>query len=296
MDTVLSHLPDLTRLDVLISTGKVAIFALYIVLVWKLIDRLTPFDDSEELFKNGNWAYLMQRLSLAAAQGFAMLSAVGPSSDNPLIDLGWQAVEGLWILVILLSSRWIIDKILLRPIDNLLELKNGNRAVGIIEAGFYTSIGLIIGGTLMGEAENAAVGFMSTGLFTVLGVLSLIILFYFHEWVTSYDVVKNICQGSTATALEAAGALVALGFVLRAAVSGNFTGWTSDVVLFGVATSIGIVTLYVFRWLIDRFILTNCSVRSIQEGQLAVPAATMAGLFVVLALPVSTVVSLLVSG
>jgi uncharacterized membrane protein YjfL (UPF0719 family) len=277
------------------GAAAIALVVGYIALLWRLVDRLTSCDDAEELWTKGNWAYFLQRIALAGAQGLAMVSSVAPSSGHPWQDLGWLALEGLWVLVLLLAVRWLVDLVVLRDVDNLQALLAGNLAVGAVEAGFYLGVGAILGGTLSGDAPSAGVGFASTAVFTVLGLGTLVGVYFLHELLTPYDVREAIRRGSFAAGLEVGGALLAISIVVTMAVSGDFTGWGPDLLTFLLAVVVAIVALYGFRWLIDRVVLTSRTTRSIQAGEEAVASATLAGLFVIAALPVAAVVGAFVT-
>ncbi len=271
-----------------LTSVKIAIFVAFIGAQWRLVNALTRFDDGEELYVKGNWAYWLQRISLAVAQALGMKNSVGPPTDEPLFDIFWLVAEGAWVLVLLLAVRRIVDKFVLYRIDNLRALLDGNRAVGAVEGGFYIGFGAIIGGALSGEAPDALIGFASSALFTLLGLLTLIGVFFLHGLLTPhYSVQDGVKRGSLTTGLEAGGALVAIGLVLATAVGGDFSGWGRDIAFFTLAAVVAVVTLYVIRALIDWVVLTNCTVRSIQEQDQEVAAATLAGLNIIAAFGVA---------
>ena len=74
--------------------------ARFVGLLWHVLNRLTPFNDEHELFDKHNYAYLLQRLGLCAAQVIAMLAVV-PDFDtaHPWWSSVWLLVEGLYVMV-----------------------------------------------------------------------------------------------------------------------------------------------------------------------------------------------------
>jgi uncharacterized membrane protein YjfL (UPF0719 family) len=170
-------------------------------------------------------------------------------------------------------------------------MREGNTAVGVVEAGFYLGLGLILNGSLIGSSPDWQTGLASTVVFAVLGLLVVIGVYFLHDLVTRGVVRRGIAAGSLPAAFEIAGILVAVSLVVRVGVAGDFTGWGAGLAAFAATAVIAVVTLYLFRFLIDLVILRGVTVASIQREGQVVAAGLMSGLFVVIALPVATVVA-----
>lgn len=270
---------------------RLGVVAAFVYLQWFTINRITPFSDTEEIFDKNNYAYLVQRLALLAAQAIAMLPSLARPADSVVATLTVMCLEGLYVFVALLIVRPVVDFVLLRRVNNLSALLQGNLAVGITEAGFYLGFGALLNGSLTGGAPSFGQALASTLVFAVLGLALVIAVFFLHELVTPYDLRQGIADGRVTPALEVAGILVAVAIVVRVGVAGEFTGWGHDLGAFLATSLIAVVTLYLLRWAVDLVFLTGRTVGSIQRSDQAAAAALLAGLLVLLAFPVATVVA-----
>lgn len=270
---------------------RLAVVAAFVYLQWLTINRITPFSDTEEIFDKNNYAYLVQRLALLAAQALAMLPTLARPTDGVVPTLTVMCLEGAYVFVALLAVRPVVDLVLLPRVNNVGALLERNLAVGITEAGFYLGFGAILNGSLTGGADTFGLALASTVVFALLGLALVIAVFFLHELVTPYDLRTGIAEGRVTPALEVAGILVAVPIVVRVGVAGDFTGWGHDLGAFLATSVIAVVTLYVLRWLIDLVFLTGRTVRSIQHADQAAAAALLSGLLVLLAFPVATAVA-----
>src|SRR4051794_40186988 len=79
-------------------------------LLWFSHNRLTRFDDREVLFRDGNVAYLVQRMALVGAFGVAALPTITRTAQEHrwygLLD---QALELVWVFLALLLVRYLVD-------------------------------------------------------------------------------------------------------------------------------------------------------------------------------------------
>jgi uncharacterized membrane protein YjfL (UPF0719 family) len=202
----------------------------------------------------------------------------GPSSGL-LIDLVQLFIDGLIITGFLFSCRFINDFIMLGNISNDAECIKpftdksgrtvvGNTSVGVVECGMYLATGFILNGAVSGSGGNFAQGIASAVVFFVLGQLALLIFGLLYELITPFNVRQEIKQNNLAAGIGLSGVLVALGIILRASVSGEFTGWSTDVTGFFIYAAFGIVLLLIFRSVIDRLLLPTTDITTeIKEDQ-----------------------------
>ncbi len=286
-DTIKDYLPNVpyVGLVILVVIG-------YVGILWRILDKVTKFDDNAELFEKENWAYALQRLAICFAQIFAMLPAlVAFDKDQPWRSLLWLVGQGLWVAVAIFASRLVVDWVVLPKINNVQLMMEGNKAVGIIEAGFYIGLGFLLNGSLTGDADTFTTFWASTAAFYLAGLAFVSLVFLLHEYLTPYNIREGIKNGHLPSAIETAGVIVAASMVTRIGVAGDFKDWSIGFAAFWATALISVVLLYVFRWVIDRIVLTSCTVKSIQADNLVVAATVMAVLMDATALAVSTAVA-----
>ena len=260
-------------------------------LLWFTHNRLTRFDDREVLFRDGNVAYLVQRMALVLAFGIAVLPTITRTAeDHRWYGLVGQAMELVWVFVALLLVRYLVDVVVLLRVNNTEELLRGNVALGVVEAGFYVGFGFVLNGSLTGASATLAQGIASTVVFGSLGLAVVVAVFWLHEAVTPWHIRNHIREGRLAAAYEAAGVLASVGIVVREGVAGDFTGWRAGLVAFSATAVFAVATLYLFRWIANRLILRGSTLREIQERDMAGASAMSAVLMVVVAISVAAAV------
>lgn len=276
----------------LLSIPGFLVLLMYVGLLWFTMNRITAFNDEAELIEKKNYAYLIQRVAIVAAQIIAMLAVLPDfDTDAPLRSAAWLLIEGLWVFVAILLSRFIVDFTFLRKANNTKLIREGNLAVAIVEAGFYIGIGFLLKGSLTGTASSNWLSFASTVVFYLAGVAFVIAIFWLHELLTKYDMRGRLREGKLATALETAGIILGCSIVVSVGVAGDFVDWGVSFRAFGATALIGVVMLYAMRWVIDLVIIRGHNVRSIQETNNVPAAALLASLMVLAAMPVATVVA-----
>ena len=170
---------------------------------------------------------------------------------------------GLLAVVLLNLASLAKRRILFRGIDLLGEiLERGNVAAGIVVAAFHIASALLVLGALADEGGPlpAAVFWLYAQI--LLTLAAAVFLRVAHE-----DLRAEICRGNRAVALSLAGVLVAMGNVLRLAISGAFEGWGSG---FAAATGYamaGLALLFGARWLMDWLLLPGVTIRQEVVGQ-----------------------------
>lgn len=264
----------------------------FVGLLWHVLNRLTPFNDEHELFDKHNYAYLLQRLGLCAAQVIAMLAVV-PDFDtaHPWWSSVWLLVEGLYVMVAILTAKYVVDWALMPNIKNVTLLLEGNVAIGIVEAAFYVGLGFILKGSLTGTADSNWLSFASSVVFYLLGLAFVIGVFWLHELVTPYHLRDHLKQGNVTAALEVGGLLIASSVVVSVGVAGDFTGWRIGFAAFFATAIVSVALLYVLRWMIDKVILRSRTIKQIQENNETVAAGLLGGLIALTGFLVATAVT-----
>ena len=278
-----------------IGLVEVLVFIGFLAGLWQLLNVITrSFDDHGEILVRGNWAYLVQRLGITVAQAVGMLSAIGLNAPNRWSDVGWLAVAGTWVLLLLLAVHPVIDKAIGRQVQRPDQMRSDDLAVSMVKAAFYVAFGFVVNGSLSGSAPNWPTALVATLVFTVLGGALLVGCYLLVDLVNPFPIREGVREGRLASSLEAAGVLVALGMIMRNAIAGDFVGWGPALVGFAVTAIAGLLVLYATRWLFDKLVLTQSTIREVHESNRVTAAALLAAFLPVTALPVTAVVGTLV--
>lgn len=265
---------------------------LYVWLLWFVMNRITAFNDNDEIFEKHNYAYLIQRVAIVAAQIIAMLAVLPDFDvDEPLWSTFWLLIEGLWVFVAIFIARFVIDFVILRKANNTELIRQGNLAMAVVEAGFYIGIGFMIKGSLTGGASSNWLSFASTVVFYLAGIAFVIGVFWLHELLTKYNMRERLREGNLSTAFEVGGIILGCSIVVSVGVAGDFVDWGVSFRAFLATAAIGVIMLYVMRWVIDLVIIRGHTVRSIQESNNVAAAGLLASLMVMAAMPVASVVA-----
>jgi uncharacterized membrane protein YjfL (UPF0719 family) len=125
-----------------------------------------------------------------------------------------------------------------------------NVAAAIVVAGAYIATSLTYSGTLSGEGG----GFWIFLLFFLLGQAALLGIAYAFRWLTNYDDVQEIAAGNVAAALALTGVLIAVGLIVRRAVSGDYAGFWPSLSGFVLALLL-VLVLYPVRQVLLQWLL-----------------------------------------
>jgi uncharacterized membrane protein YjfL (UPF0719 family) len=217
-----------------------------------------------QIEERSNLAVALRRCGLSIGFGFGLAGVV--SGGVVRFDAGWAVVlENMGellgycvlLLVFLLVAEMIAEYIILPKINNTLELKNGNNAVGLAEFGVFTATGLVAFGSFNGEGG----GWTTALAFFCMGQIALLLFALVYEWVTPFNMVELIRQGNAAAGLMLGGTLITLGIILCFAISGPFTTWAEGITGFAIAAAVGIFLLIPSQMLIDKFLLPNTTLQ-----------------------------------
>lgn len=260
---------------VFMGFGKGFVFVIISVLIIGLAkfmaDRRTVEFDDDAHIDDGNLAIGVRRAGLYLGIAIALSASIGGDSRGFLPDVITLFTDGALILICLFSCRHINDKIMLGPINNDQECMKGNASVGIVEACMYIATGFVLNGSLSGSSNTLLESVLSTIVFFILGQFTLLVFGYLYELITPFNVRDEIQNSNLAAGLGLGGILIALGIILRSSIEGPFTGWSIDIVNFGMYALYGIIMLLVFRLIIDKMLLptTKLSVEIVEDKNVA---------------------------
>lgn len=252
----------------LISAILVFIFIYATKIIMDLIVK-SKYNANIEIEENNNMGIAFRRFGMYIGMGIAMYSSV----NSYLI----QIMDGFLILIFMMIAVQIGDKITIPGVNNTNELKKGNVAVGIAEAGLFIATGIIAFGSFSGEGP-----WYSSIVFFLLSQIVLIIMARVFELIHG-DVVPAIKEGNTAAGLLLGGSMIAYALILKTAVAGNFISWEVDLISFGISVISGFILILLFaNKVIDRLFLPGTTIKKeIEDRNVSAILVVVAMKFVV---------------
>lgn len=232
--------------------------AFAIFLIGKFVYQLLhpSFKVKEELVKKDNFAFAIAHVGYYVGLLLAIGSAiVGPSNGlvNDIIDI---AVYGLLAIVLLNCSIFLSDYLMLRNFSIRKEIiEDQNAGTGIIEGAVSVASGLIIFGAVSGESGDMLFGILTAVVFWAFGQLALILTTRFYNWITPYNIHDHIEKDNVAVGIGFAGAIIAIGNLIRFGLVGDFEGWLPSFTETGFELIVGLILLPVMRLITDKILL-----------------------------------------
>jgi uncharacterized membrane protein YjfL (UPF0719 family) len=235
-------------------------------------DVLTPFAIDEELTRKDNHAVGLAVTGYFAGVIIIFLGAsIGPefaedvTPSEFLRTLGVDFLYAIGGIVALNLGRLVVDKLVLYKFSTVKEIiTDRNVGTGAVEFGCYVATALIVAGAIHGEGG----GILSALVFFVLGQLVLVIFALFYQWITRYDIHREIERDNVAAGVALGGNMAAIGVILLKATSGDFVDWTTNLTDFVYYALAGFVTLMLLRWVTDWVLLPNATIpHEIAEDQ-----------------------------
>ncbi|MFQ5796081.1 MAG: DUF350 domain-containing protein [Candidatus Bipolaricaulia bacterium] len=272
--------------DFVAEVQNLAFLAIAFVYMWiakKIFDfrSRARFNADHAIEEESNLAVGLRRGALYLAIPLGMFGAISGPSAGFAQDVQDFSVDGAVLTVFLLIATWINDKIIVTGIDNTEAIREGNTAVGLVEAGALIATGFIAQGSFSGEGG----GVLNAFVFFLLGQIALVVLVLLYEWLTPFRAIEEIRNGNHAAGLMVGGMMVALGIILSFSIAGDFTSWQADLATFGYSALKGIVVLLVAQWFIDLIFLPHTDLQTeIERDRNAAAIAVTVGLQIALAL------------
>lgn len=230
----------------------VCAFVLFFIgkLVFDCINR--SYRLNEELVKKDNSALAIAMVGYYLGLTFAIGGVIsGPSAglSEDLIDI---LIYGPLAIILMNISALINNKFILYKFNNTKELiEDQNVGTGVVECAVYFATGLIIFGSISGEDGNVVTAVAFWGL----GQVALVLTGVIYNLITPYDIHQHIEKDNVAVGVSFAGALIAIGNIIRHAVSGDFHSWNENLGIFISFVIIGLILLPVIRVVTDKVLL-----------------------------------------
>ena len=221
----------------------------------------SEFNANHEIEENNNAGIGLRRAGLYLAVAIGMLGTVtAPSTAHSFLsDLLAVALDGIFVIAFVMVARIIFDAVVIHGLDNDQAVKDGNKAVGFVEAGGYIATGVIAFSSFHGEGGP----WYSSLVFFVLGQAVLLTMVRVYEAFAPFNAVEEVRQGNEAAGLLVGGMMVAIAFMLHGAISGPFTGWMADLTSFALSAAAGIVLIvFVINKYVDRIFLPGSDIKT----------------------------------
>ena len=241
LDTALTTIVYLASCFVLFYLGK---------LTYQFFHK--KINVKEELVEKDNFAFAL------AHTGYfiGLLLAIGSAIVGPTRGLAQDMIDifiyGILSIILLNLSIIINDKIILRRFVVYKEIINDkNEGTGIVEAANAIATGLILLGAVSGEGGSV----LTAITFWILGQLLLILTAFVYNWITPYNIHEHIEKDNVAVGIGFAGAIVAIGNLIRYGLMTDFVSWEVTLSNVIIDVVIGLILLPVARFLADKILL-----------------------------------------
>lgn len=241
LDALLSTLVYLACTFILFGIGKV---------VYALFHR--KVNVKEELVKKDNLAFAIAHIGYFVGLLLTIGGALLGPSKGIWVDVINIFLYGLIGIVLLNISIKINDAIVLRKFRTYDEIiRDRNAGTGAVEAANAIATGLILMGSIWGEGG----GILTAIIFWAVGQILLLLTSLIYNAITPYDIHEHIEKDNVAVGIGFAGALIAIGNLIRQGLMVDFESWliTAETVAFDVA--LGLIFLPLARLITDKVLL-----------------------------------------
>ena len=266
-----------------VGTLGLPILIIVLIAVWigKLVrDLLTRYKIDEELTSKNNAAVGVALAGYYIGLAIAIAGVVmAPESGDFWTDMRDVAIYSLIAIVLLNISALVNDKLILYKFDNQKELVDDrNAGTGATMAGSYLATGLIVNAAVSGEMIGGWwKGLIACLVFFALGQVVLVLAGLWYQLITKYDIHKVIGEdNNVAAGVGFGGFLFAIGYVLRAAMTGASVSWATDLVSFALYVVIALILLTIARLITDKVFLPRAKISDEIGSQGNIAAASIA--------------------
>ena len=207
---------------------------------------------NEELVKKDNFALAIAMIGYYLGLVLSIGGVIAGPSAGLVEDIIDILIYGPLAIILMNISAVINDKFILYKFNNVKELiEDQNVGTGVIECAVYLATGMIIFGSISGEDGSV----ITAIAFWALGQIALILTGLLYNFITPYDIHHHIEKDNVAVGVSFAGAIIAVGNIIRHSVSGDFLSWNENLTTFISFVVLGFIFLPVIRVLTDRVLL-----------------------------------------
>ena len=183
----------------------------------------TPLASDKEIVDHQNGAVGVVLAGYMLSVGLALTGALYGRGQGVVWETALEMLaQGAVVVVLLLLSIWINDKVILRSFSVVQEIREDrNLGAAFCVAGSCLASGLVLNGALSGYSLDFWSGLRDIGLYWLVGQALLALAGWVYHRLARYDVHHVIEYDDNAAAgLGFGGFLLALGIVVRASLVG----------------------------------------------------------------------------
>jgi uncharacterized membrane protein YjfL (UPF0719 family) len=262
-----------------------ALTLVFLYLSKRIADALTKFDDDHAVERDGNAAVAFRRFGLYVGVCTALAGVFqgGLQRADILVFL----VDGAITTVLFFAAHLLNDRLLVPGIRNNDLIKEGNVPTGVVEAGSFIAIGILLNGAFAGETGSV----LSAVAFFALAQAFLLFAVFLHQRIYGFRVADALRDGNLSAGITVAGLLVAYSIILRSSIAGDFVGWAESLGWFLISAASGMLFLLVFGKVTDWIFLPKTKLEEqIREGNTAA-AILVQGLVIALSIVISRMIA-----
>lgn len=217
--------------------------------------------------EESNLALALERGGLYAGLAIGMYGVISGPSVGLINDLLSILGYGALVSAFFLAARVFNNTIVLRYVDSMKELKDGNLAVGWVKCGSYLATGIMAMSSMMGQGGNAlsAIGFF------VIGQMLLLLVSFLYELTTNWSVRAEVAKGNAAAGLLFAGIAVAVAISLHGAIAVDFESWSYNLPFLAIEGILAVSFMMVLSKFVDWLFLpgTNIETEVVRDQNVA---------------------------
>lgn len=175
----------------------------------------------------------------------------------------WEVGGNLFVILVLLIVRFVVlDPIILRKVNNLEAIKNGNLAVAVVEGTTYVGVGFMLKAIFSGEAPTLGYSLSSTGIYSAVSIALLAGWYLWDTRASKQHFRVNGKPASLNTALaannmvagaKAASAIMFFSIIQLGALMGNFTNWSESIQAYVITTVVGVAIAFGMNSVLNRY-------------------------------------------
>ncbi len=241
LDNILLAIFYIISAFVLFYLGKIA---------YQLTHRRINVKD--ELVEQDNFAFALAHTGYFIGLLLAIGSAIIGPSNGLLKDIIDIFFYGFMAIVLLNISIFINDKVILYKFSVHDEIiRDKNIGTGVVEAANAIATGLIILGSVSGEGGD----WKTAIIFWFVGQFFIIVTAWTYNFILPYDIHEHIEKDNVAAGIGFAGAIIAIGNLIRFGLMKDFVSWYDTLLDVGTDVLIGLLFLPLARFIADKVLL-----------------------------------------